>query len=44
MTWHTSPTTTAELPDLVTQIRRQGGFIASCLHVTTGLVVTWFTL
>lgn len=44
MTWHTSTTTRELLEQVVRDIRRQGGTVASCQRCAAGLQVTWFTL
>lgn len=44
MIWHTSTATKDSLAEVIADIRHQGGTIASCLHFTSGIGVTWFTL
>jgi len=44
MTWHTTTTTRDLLDALISDIRDQGGTIASCQRCSAGLQITWFTL
>lgn len=43
MTWHSSTIPRAHLDRLLSEIRHQGGVIASCQRCQAGMLVTWFT-
>lgn len=44
MTWHHSTINRTDLKQLLSEIKRKGGTVASCQQCTGGLMVTWFTL
>lgn len=43
MTWHLATASGDGLANLLEDIRRVGGTIASCKRCAEGMVVTWFT-